>query len=183
VYWYIEALKKYAVFSGRARRKEYWMFYLMSIIVAVLLVFFEIIFRTPGLLTKIYPFTMVIPNISVSVRRLHDTDRSGWWFLINLVPVIGSIFFLFFTIEDSAPGENRYGANPKEEGMGITNIILPNMKKCPECAELVKKEARICPHCNHAFFQIPKTIEEEIEEFEKRQKRSSTNNLYDDEII
>ena len=57
------------------------------------------------------------------------------------------------------------------------------MKKCTECAERVKKEARICPHCNHEFFQTPKTIEEEIEEFEKRQNKNSPNNLYDDEII
>jgi uncharacterized membrane protein YhaH (DUF805 family) len=183
MYWFIEALKKYAVFQGRARRKEYWMFYLMSIIIAVIIGALEGMFRLPGLIGKIYPYTMALPTISVSVRRLHDTNRSGWWFLINLIPVIGSIFFLLFTIEDSTPGENKYGPNPKEEGMGIANIIPPNMKKCPECAELVKKEARICPHCNHEFFQIPKTIEEEIEEFEKRQEKNSPNNLYDDEII
>lgn len=183
MYWYIEALKKYADFTGRARRAEYWMFGLISFIIGTILIIFDIFMRTFGLFGAIYGLLMIIPNFSVTVRRLHDTNRSGWWVFINLVPLIGSIFFLLFMIQDSKPGFNSYGANPKEEGMGITNIIPPNMKKCPECAELVKKEARTCPHCDYEFYKIPKTIEEEIEEFEKRQKRSSTNNLYDDEII
>ncbi len=183
MYWYIEALKKFAVFNGRARRKEYWMFYLMSIIVAFVIAFLEIIFRTPGIISKIYPFAMVIPNLSVSVRRLHDTDRSGWWFFINLVPVIGSIFFLLFTIEDSTPGDNRYGPNPKEENMEIDNKIPIDKKRCPECKELIKKDERICPNCKYEFFKIPKTVEEEIEEFEEKQKKNSLKDLYDDEII
>ena len=183
MYWYIEALKKYAVFQGRARRKEYWMFYLMSIIIAVIIGALEGMFRLPGLIGKIYPYTMALPTISVSVRRLHDTNRSGWWFLINLIPVIGSIFFLLFTIEDSTPGENKYGPNPKEEELKIPKVAPSDMKKCPQCGELVTREARVCHHCNHEFFQTPKTLEEEIEEFEKRQKENSPNNLYDDEII
>ncbi len=182
MYWYIEALKKYAVFTGRARRKEYWMFYLINIIIAVIIGVIEGMLRLPGLVGKIYPYAMALPGISVSVRRLHDTNRSGWWFLINLIPVIGSIFFLLFTIEDSAPGENAYGPNPKEEGFEITKVTPSDMKKCPQCGELVNKEARVCHRCNYEFFQIPKTIEEEIEEFDKQQKQKSPH-YSDDEII
>jgi uncharacterized membrane protein YhaH (DUF805 family) len=182
MYWYIEALKKYAVFQGRARRKEYWMFYLMSIIFAVIIGALEGMLRLPGLIGKIYPYTMALPTISVSVRRLHDTNRSGWWFLINLIPVIGSIFFLLFTIEDSTPGENKYGPNPKEEGLEIPKVTPAGMKKCPQCGELVTREARACHHCNYEFFQVPKTIEEEIEEFEKQQKQKYPH-YSDDEII
>jgi uncharacterized membrane protein YhaH (DUF805 family)/uncharacterized RDD family membrane protein YckC len=118
--WYLEVLKKYAVFSGRARRKEYWYFILFSVIMIIPITVIDYVTGTfnakvgMGLLGAIYMLAVWIPNIAVSVRRLHDTDRSGWWLLIILVPLIGFIVLLVFTVKDSDPRENRFGSNPKE---------------------------------------------------------------------
>ncbi len=115
--WYLEALKKYAVFSGRARRTEYWMFYLFYIIFAIVLFIIDNILgiggEDGGPLSGLFVLAMVIPSIAVTFRRLHDTDRSGWWLLIGLVPLIGGIILLVFTLQDSQSGDNQYGPNPK----------------------------------------------------------------------
>lgn len=118
--WYLEVLKKYAVFSGRARRKEYWYFFLFHLIISFVLGFTDGFLGTfnvaagIGLLGGIYALAVLLPSIAVSVRRLHDTDRSGWWVLISFVPIIGFIVLLVFMVQDSTSGENRYGSNPKE---------------------------------------------------------------------
>lgn len=118
--WYLEVLKKYAVFSGRARRKEYWFFVLFNIIISIVLAVIDGVTGSfspeaeMGLLGGIYTLAVLIPGIAVSVRRLHDTERSGWWLLIALVPLIGAIVLLVFMVQDSKPGQNQYGANPKE---------------------------------------------------------------------
>lgn len=118
--WYLEVLKKYAVFSGRARRKEYWFFVLFNIIISIVLGVIDGVTGSfspeagMGLLGGIYTLAVLIPGIAVSVRRLHDTERSGWWLLIALVPLIGAIVLLVFMVQDSKPGQNQYGANPKE---------------------------------------------------------------------
>jgi len=117
--WYLEVLKKYAVFSGRARRKEYWMFFLFNIIIGLVLGLIEgIVGIAPesdqSILANLYSLAVLIPGIAVSVRRLHDTDRIGWWLLIGLVPLIGAIVLLVFMVQDSKPGQNQYGENPKE---------------------------------------------------------------------
>jgi uncharacterized membrane protein YhaH (DUF805 family) len=117
--YYLEVLKKYAVFNGRARRKEYWMFYLFNFIIGLVLgIIGGIVGATAksgiNILSGLYGLAVLIPFIAVSVRRLHDTSRSGWWLLINLVPFIGPIVFLVFMASDSQPGENQYGPNPKE---------------------------------------------------------------------
>ena len=120
--WYIEALKKYAVFGGRSRRKEYWYFVLFSLIVSLVLSAVDALLGTSGfasnvgLLGGIYGLAIIIPSIAVSVRRLHDIDRTGWWVLISLVPVIGTIVLLVFAVLDGTPGENRFGPNPKASG-------------------------------------------------------------------
>jgi len=111
--WYLTVLKKYAVFSGRARRKEYWMFVLFNVIIGFVLGFIEGLAGGPGVLGGIYGLAVLIPGVAVSVRRLQDTNRSGWWLLIGLVPLIGSIVLLVFMIQDGQPGENQYGPNPK----------------------------------------------------------------------
>lgn len=111
--WYLEVLKKYAVFSGRARRKEYWMFILFNFIIVLGLGVVEGLAGGPGVLGSLYSLAVLIPSIAVSVRRLHDTNRSGWWLLIGVVPLIGAIVLLIFVVQDSQPGENRYGPNPK----------------------------------------------------------------------
>lgn len=113
--WYLEVLKKYAVFSGRARRKEYWMFFLFNIIIAIVLGILDSIFSLPGILTTLYFLAVLIPGIAVSIRRLHDTGRSGWWLLIGFIPVVGAVVLLIVMVLDSKPGENQYGAYPKTE--------------------------------------------------------------------
>ena len=116
--WYLEVLKKYAVFSGRARRKEYWMFFLINLLISAVLIAIDSLIGTFsqtgfGLLQGLYSLAVLIPSIAVTVRRLHDTGRTGWWILIGLIPVIGGIVLLIFMLLDSQPGVNQYGPNPK----------------------------------------------------------------------
>ena len=111
--WYLQVLKNYAVFSGRAHRTEYWMFFLVNLIVTLALYIIEALVGGPGVLGGLYSLAVLIPTLAVSARRLHDTNRSGWWLLIGLIPVIGSIVLLVFMVQDSQPGENQYGLNPK----------------------------------------------------------------------
>jgi uncharacterized membrane protein YhaH (DUF805 family) len=117
--WYLGVLQKYAVFGGRARRKEYWYFFLFNIIVTIVLAIIDALtgsFKAGagiGLLGGLYSLAVIIPSLAVTVRRLHDTDRSGWWLLISLIPLIGAIVLLIFVVQDSSPGENKYGQNPK----------------------------------------------------------------------
>ena len=118
--WYLAVLKKYAVFSGRARRREYWFFALFNIIISIVLGVLDVMLGTAskgtgiGLLSGIYTLAVIIPALAVTVRRLHDTSRSGWWILIAFVPFIGGLVLLIFMILDSKPGANDYGPNPKE---------------------------------------------------------------------
>ena len=116
--WYLEVLKKYAVFSGRARRKEYWYFVLFNVIIGFVLGLIEgalgLFPDSPqSILSSLYSLAVLLPGIGVSIRRLHDTSRSGWWLLIALVPIIGAIVLLVFMVQDSATDENQYGPNPK----------------------------------------------------------------------
>ena len=86
--WYIGVLKQYAVFTGRAHREEYWMFFLFNILISFGLGFVEGIVGGPGVLGMIYSLAILVPAIAVGIRRLHDTGRSGWWLLISLIPLI-----------------------------------------------------------------------------------------------
>ena len=112
--WYLEVLKKYAVFAGRARREEYWMFQLINILIIDVLYAIDAKTRTAGpgihlgLLSLLYSLAVVLPSLGVLVRRLHDTGRSGWWFFIGLIPLLGPLTLLVFTVLDSQPGENQY---------------------------------------------------------------------------
>jgi uncharacterized membrane protein YhaH (DUF805 family) len=124
--WYRVALKKYAVFAGRARRKEFWFFVLVNTLIAIALAVIDMLTGTfdedvgLGLLSGLYAVAMIVPSIAVTVRRLHDTDRSGWWYLLVFVPVIGGLVILVFMCLDGTPGSNRFGPNPKEEpGPGV----------------------------------------------------------------
>lgn len=120
--WYIKVLKKYAVFSGRARRKEYWMFVLFNFIFGLVASLIDLgiglltfaVFGL-GLLSILYALAVFVPGLAVSVRRLHDVGKSGWYLLINLIPIAGSIWFLVLTCTNSQSGDNKYGPNPKEE--------------------------------------------------------------------
>lgn len=109
--YFIGGLQKYADFSGRASRKEFWMFVLFYLIFAVVLSILEGILGI-DFLALIFSLALLIPSISITARRLHDTSRTGWWQLIGLVPLIGFIVMLVFLVQDSHDG-NEYGANPK----------------------------------------------------------------------
>jgi len=118
--YFIDCLtKKYACFSGRARRQEYWLFVLFNFIAAFVVGFVGgFLAGATGItafafLAPIYNLAVLIPGFAVLFRRLHDTGRSGWWWLIALVPFVGWIVLLVFCCLDSQPGENRYGPNPK----------------------------------------------------------------------
>lgn len=116
--WYLEVLQKYAVFSGRARRSEYWYFTLFNIIISIVLAVVDAVLGTGGqtgigVLGGLYSLAVLIPGIAVAVRRLHDTGRSGWWLLIAFIPLIGALVLLYFMVQDSEMGPNQYGPSPK----------------------------------------------------------------------
>ncbi len=111
--WYLEVLKKYAVFNGRARRKEYWFFVLFNTIINLVLSGIDSVVTGAGVVPGLYTLAVLIPSIAVAVRRLHDIGRTGWWLLIGLIPVIGWIVLLVFMVQDGKPGENQYSLNPK----------------------------------------------------------------------
>ena len=114
--WYLKVLKNYVGFSGRARRKEYWMFYLFNAIATIItetLDFFLMNNNSFPVITLLYALAILLPSLAVTWRRLHDTGRSGGWFFISLVPFVGGIILLVFTCLDSEPNDNKYGPNPK----------------------------------------------------------------------
>lgn len=132
--FYLAPLRKYANFSGRARRKEYWTFALGNMI--VFLVLFALAFIAQGgtaydgdtrtlspvtgfiyVVLCLFYLAILIPSLAVQVRRLHDTGRSGWWWFIQFVPAIGGIWFFVLTLLDSQPGNNQWGPNPKQESV------------------------------------------------------------------
>lgn len=115
--WYFTVLRKYAVFAGRARPKEYWMFVLISaVVVLVLGIVNGLMGADVPALPLYYTLAVVLPGLAVTVRRLHDTDRSGWWLLILLVPIVGAIVFLVFMATPGGEMANRFGASPKAVG-------------------------------------------------------------------
>lgn len=116
--WYLNALRNYLGFSGRARRKEYWMFTLVNIILAVVLAVLDHILKLhmkgdQGVLSLLYSLFIFIPSWAVQFRRLHDTDRSAWWLLLLLIPFIGWLVLLLFYCQEGTRGANRYGNDPK----------------------------------------------------------------------
>lgn len=118
--WYAIPFKKYADFSGRAQRSEYWFFVLFNFLISAGLTLIDFSFGLGdpstgmGLLSGIFSLAILIPSISVGARRLHDTGRSGWWMLLALIPIIGVIILIVFFALDSEPDINRFGPNPKE---------------------------------------------------------------------
>ncbi|MEV6330584.1 DUF805 domain-containing protein [Streptomyces sp. NPDC051909] len=110
--WYLEVLKKYATFSGRARRKEFWMFYLFNFIAITVLSIIDAALDI-RILSGLYLLAIIIPYLAVAVRRLHDTGRSGWWLLISFVPLVGAIVLIVFWATDGEQQVNGHGPNPK----------------------------------------------------------------------
>ena len=110
MHWYIDCLKKYAQFSGRARRKEYWMFVLFHVLIAGAFGFLDGLASGPGAATifaNVYQLAVLVPSLAAGVRRMHDTGHSGWWLLVPLVSLV-------LAVRDG-DGDNRFGPDPKAE--------------------------------------------------------------------
>ncbi|WP_428682568.1 DUF805 domain-containing protein [Sphingopyxis sp.] len=129
--WMLMPFKRYADFSGRSQRMEYWMFALFYVLViGALFVFAMALGSNPGeeltgaegfflLLAGLFVLGSIIPSIAVTVRRLHDQDKSGWLYLISFIPYIGGLVLLIFMCIDGTPGPNQYGPDPKAHGSDI----------------------------------------------------------------
>ncbi|WP_221088059.1 DUF805 domain-containing protein [Deinococcus aquaedulcis] len=126
---YLKVIRgNYANFKGRARRREYWMFFLVNFFISLILSVVSNALgwtltpdttnplRSLGVLDGLYTLFVLVPALAVSVRRLHDTGRSGWWQLIAVIPLVGPLVLLFFLVQDSEADENDWGANPKALG-------------------------------------------------------------------
>ena len=118
--WAILPLKRYAEFTGRSRRKEYWMFTLLAIGIYIVASILDRIAGMNGMIagrygpiTALVALSLLVPSLAVSIRRLHDSDRSGWWLLLGLVPMVGEIIVLVFMVLKGTRGDNRFGADPK----------------------------------------------------------------------
>ena len=134
--WMTLPLKRYAQFSGRSQRKEFWMFFLFVVIVSIIASLIDRVLgfgavhtvagpgrfvttsRSTGPIGGLFALAMLIPGIAVAVRRLHDTDRSGWWLLLSLVPIVGGIIVIVFYCLDGTTGTNRFGPDPKSANLG-----------------------------------------------------------------
>jgi len=121
VNWYLEVLKKYAVFSGRARRKEYWFFVLFNAIFAIAAMILDNILGLAiedvgyGPFYILYALATIVPGVAVSVRRLHDIGKSGWYILLAFIPCVGAIILLIFDLTPGDTGDNEYGPDPIAE--------------------------------------------------------------------
>lgn len=117
--WFVAALGKYAVFEGRAQRAEYWTFVLFALLITIALSLVDIAMGMydseygVGPLSGLFGVATILPYLAVGARRLHDTGRTGWWLLAGLVPILGAIVLVWFLVQDSQPGTNAYGPNPK----------------------------------------------------------------------
>ena len=124
--WYLKVVRdNYANFSSRARRKEYWMFALFNIIFG----FFLFMIDNSFVLYTVYLLAIFIPGLAVTVRRLHDLDKSGWWILINMIPIVGGIWFFILLCTDGTQGPNKYGPSPKYD---MDHVAQPGYQVNPE---------------------------------------------------
>jgi uncharacterized membrane protein YhaH (DUF805 family) len=121
--WYIKVINQYFDFSGRARRKEYWMFTLFSLIITWTLSILDFVFETYtfSIISSIYALLIFIPSLAVLLRRLHDIGKSGWYFLLIFLPFIGWIWLIVLLCMEGEQGPNEWGENPK--GIGNDRLI------------------------------------------------------------
>ena len=150
----VHVFQNYANFNGRARRSEYWYFRLFDLIVPTIV---SIVTLLPGLITgdatllvifglgkillAVYGLASIVPSLAVTCRRLHDVGKPGSYMFFFLLPIVGTILILVWAFQDGDPGENRYGANPKEENSADYK------KKCPHCGAVIKPHVRFCGNC------------------------------------
>ena len=111
--WFVKCLKNYANFTGRARRKEYWFFTLTYLITMIITIIIDSILGTNGIFTGIFILAMIVPSLSVAIRRLHDINRSGWYWLIQIIPLVGPILFLIWLTTETKPEVNQWGQPAK----------------------------------------------------------------------
>ena len=123
--WMLMPLRRYTDFQGRSRRKEYWMFLLGVIIAVLLLSLIEgalglsvMVGGVSGPLTVLFFLAIIVPSIAVQVRRFHDQDKSGWFVLLSLIPIIGGLIVLVFMLLEGTRGPNRFGPDPKDPNSG-----------------------------------------------------------------
>lgn len=120
--WYLVALKKYAVFSGRSTRKEFWLFTLINMLInlSLALLFFVqsflfhpfVMWDQALIALAVFNVIICLPSLGVSIRRLHDTDRSGWFICLNVIPVLGTVLLIFFLCLEGSIGDNQFGEDP-----------------------------------------------------------------------
>ena len=184
---FIEAVKscfsKYACFKGRARRSEYWYFSLFNYLVTIAVTILIVVLISAGgedvagiltILYTIFSFAIILPGIAVSVRRLHDVGRSGAYLFFSMIPVVGPVMLLIWSIEDGAPGVNQYGPSPKYGADPVMSCprchapLTPGLnfctncaydlrtgsgakpgKKCPGCGKENDPSCRFCTNCGH----------------------------------
>jgi uncharacterized membrane protein YhaH (DUF805 family) len=127
--YYLDVIKNYVKFDGRARRKEYWMFVLFNVIFSFVASIIDSVagltytssgnsygYASVGIISSLYSLAVLLPTIGVGIRRLHDIGKSGWWLLISLVPLAGPIWLLVLLATNGVVGENQYGPDPKAAG-------------------------------------------------------------------
>ncbi|MDX2390827.1 MULTISPECIES: DUF805 domain-containing protein [unclassified Streptomyces] len=112
--YYVDVIKRYADFNGRSRRQEYWMFVLCTIPVVIVLMVIDFALGSYPVITWIYTLAVFLPTLGLSVRRLHDTGKSGWWYLVGLIPFVGWIWMIVLMATEGDAGPNAYGASPKQ---------------------------------------------------------------------
>jgi uncharacterized membrane protein YhaH (DUF805 family) len=116
------AYKKYAEFSGRSTRSEYWYFYLAYFIITIILSLLSSLSDAVDIVLAIFALATLIPYLAVTVRRMHDIGKSGWNILWNLLPIIGTIYFIVLLCTKSQEGDNKYGPNPWGQGAAATPV-------------------------------------------------------------
>jgi uncharacterized membrane protein YhaH (DUF805 family) len=112
---YIGALKNYATFTGRATRQEYWMFVLFNFIFMIIAGTVDGVLGSYGLVSGIYGLGVLLPSLAIAIRRLHDIDKSGWFMLVSLIPIIGGLWLLIMFCTKGTDGINSYNENFNNE--------------------------------------------------------------------
>jgi uncharacterized membrane protein YhaH (DUF805 family) len=118
--WKLVVLQRYAKFDGRAGRSEFWWFVLANLIISAVLNILGNVTSLFTVLAVVYSLGVLIPGIAVAIRRLHDTDKSGWFLLLALIPIVGFIILIVFYAMEGTPGPNKYGAGPEPDASGAT---------------------------------------------------------------